>query len=58
MENVKMEVKGNMLTIQVDLSQRLGPSTSGKTTIIGTTGGNAKVPGHDKISFGLNVFTK
>jgi hypothetical protein len=56
MQNVKTEVKGSILTITVDLSQRHGPSSSGKTIIVATTSGNARVPGHDAVRFGLNVF--
>lgn len=58
MQNVTMKTDGNVLTITVDLSKRLGPSSSGKTMIVATTAGNAKAPGHPGISVGLNVFTK
>jgi len=57
MQNVNAQVKGNILTITVDLSQRLGPSSTGKTEMIATTKGNAKAPGVPAVSFGLNVFT-
>lgn len=57
MQNVKYKVDKKVLTITVDLSERLGPSGSGKTTIVATTGGNADV-GVDGIKFGLNVFVK
>jgi hypothetical protein len=57
MQNVKTEVKGNTLTITVDLSARLGPSSTGKTIIVATSNGSTKVPGHDSIKFGLNVYT-
>lgn len=57
MTNVKTAVKGNILTITVDLSERHGPSASGKT--IASTQGNQKLAGeHGHISFGLNVYTK
>jgi hypothetical protein len=56
MQNVKTEVKGNTLTITVDLSQRLGPSSTGKTIIVASSNGSARVPGHDGVKFGLNVF--
>lgn len=59
MTNVKYEVKGDQLVITVDLKERHGPSASGKTVIIASTGGNAKLPApHATVSFGLNVFTK
>lgn len=57
MQNVKTEVKGNTLTITVDLSARLGPSSTGKTIIVASSNGSAKVPGHEGVKFGLNVYT-
>lgn len=58
MENIQMEVKGNVLTLTIDLSKDFGPSTSGKTTIVASSNGNAAVPGHANIRFGLNVYKK
>jgi hypothetical protein len=58
MLNITQTVKGNVLTIQVDLSKRFGPSASGKTMIIASTQGNQKVDGHPAVSFGVNVYTK
>jgi hypothetical protein len=40
MKNVEMKVDGNILTIKVDLTKEFGPSSSGKTIIIGLTEGN------------------
>jgi len=56
MQNVEMSVKDNKLTITVDLSKEFGPSTSGKTIIIGSTKGNASIPGRDDVKVGLNVY--
>jgi ABC-type polar amino acid transport system ATPase subunit len=56
MQNVAMRVEGNKLVIEVDLTQDLGPSKSGKTTMIATTEGNANVPGHEGVKVGLNVY--
>ena len=56
MENVSMHVNGSTLVIEVDLSQTLGPSSSGKSEIIATTGGNASLPGREEVKVGLNVF--
>ena len=56
MQNVNATVKGNTLTITVDLSQRIGPSSTGKTIIVASSGGNANVAGHAGVKFGLNVF--
>lgn len=55
MQNVKTEIKGNNLIITVDLTARLGPSSTGKTLMVATTKGNAQV-GTNGIRFGLNVF--
>lgn len=58
MKNVKMELNGNILTIQVDITKEFGPSSSGKTIIIATTEGNAPIPGREEIKVGLNVYKK
>lgn len=58
-QNVKMTVKANKLTIEVDLSQRNGKSASGKTTIIASTQGNQSIPGDASGAvIGLNVYTR
>jgi hypothetical protein len=57
MKNVQIEVRGQLLIITVDLEQSQGPSASGKTEIIATTGGNIAVPGREEIKLGLNVYT-
>lgn len=54
-KNVTMEVVGEVLTIRVNLSEELGPSKSGKTVIVGSTGGNQLVPGREE-KIGLNVY--
>ena len=58
MKNVEMTVEGDELTIKVDLGQNFGDSKSGKTVIVATTAGNAKVPDTDDVLIGLNVFKK
>ena len=55
-KNVKMEVKGTKLIIEVDLTKDNGLSGSGKNTIIGTTGGNVEVK--DGIMAGINIYKK
>lgn len=57
MKNVDVSVTGNVLTITVDLSKELGPSSSGKTTIIATTEGNVSIPGREE-KLGVNVYKK
>jgi len=55
-QNVEFEVQGDRLVITVDLSQELGVSSSGKSVIIATTGGNVAVPGWEAVKVGLNVY--
>ena len=57
MKNVLMSVEGTILTIKVDLSKEFGPSSSGKTVIIGSTEGNVSVPDREE-KVGLNVYRK
>ena len=56
MKNVEMRVEGQRLIITVDLTADQGPSSSGKTTIIATTGGNVAVPGREDVKVGLNIY--
>ena len=58
MENVKMSVKGSILTLEVDLSKRGAKSSTGKTIRVASTEGNVACPDHEEIKVGLNVFTK
>lgn len=54
MKNVKCKVEGNKLTVEIDLSERHGKSSTGKSETVATTAGNIDVaPG---IKLGLNVF--
>lgn len=55
MQNISYTVQGDILTIKVDLSQRLGPSSTGKTIMI-AKGSGVKV--NQNVGFGLNVYTK
>ena len=48
-------VKGNKLTLEIDLKSNLGASASGKSTGIASTKGNIGVPGTD-IKLGMNVY--
>ncbi len=58
MLNITTAVKGNILTITVDLSKSHGVSGSGKSNIIASTQGNQPVDGKPEVKFGLNVYTK
>lgn len=57
MQNMKLDRKGNVLTITVDLAQQLGPSKTGKTTLIASSGGNVAIPGAEQFKLGLNIYT-
>ena len=57
MKNVEMKVRGNILTIKVDLTKEFGPSSSGKTIIIASTEGSKNVPNREE-KLGLNVYRK
>jgi hypothetical protein len=54
-KNVGYKIEKNKMTIEIDLSKDFGPSKSGKTTIIASTGGNQKING---IVLGLNCYKK
>ncbi len=58
MKNCEMKLEWDILTIKVDLSKEFGKSSSGKSIIIGTTEGNASVPGKEEVKIGLNVYRK
>lgn len=53
--NVAAEIKGNILTLTVDLSQENGMSTSGRTIKVGAVGGNTKVMGPDNKEFLISM---
>jgi hypothetical protein len=56
MKNINIETKESTLTLTIDLSKTQGPSKSGKSIVIATTGGNKEiVPG---VYMGLNVYKK
>ncbi len=57
MENIEMTRNGDTLLIKVDLSKRLKPSSTGKTTIVASSEGNVSVPGTD-VKIGLNCYVK
>ena len=43
MVNIKNTVKGNILTVEIDISQTFGASKSGKTITVASTKGNQKI---------------
>lgn len=57
MKNMKCEVQGKNLVITIDLTQNLGKSKSGKTTLVASTAGNQAVPGAPEgFRLGLNAY--
>ena len=44
MKNVEMKLEDNILTIKVNITKEFGPSSSGKTIIIGQRRENVAVP--------------
>ena len=52
--------KDGLLTIKIDTTKEIGPSASGKTTLIASSGGNAKLDvGLDVDCYlGLNLYYK
>lgn len=57
MENVAISIKGDTMTIIVDLAKAFGRSKSDKSTIIASTGGNISPdPKRPEIKLGLNCY--
>lgn len=54
--NVTASLKGNVLTMKIDTTKKLGVSKSGKSQSIGTTSGNVSI-GLGEIKCGLNVYS-
>lgn len=60
-DSISYEVdKDGLLTIKIDTTKEIGPSASGKTTLIASSGGNAKLDvGLDVDCYlGLNLYYK
>lgn len=60
MRNVKAEIKGDKLLIEVDLSKDGEKSSSQKNMVVGSSEGNQSVGTHKgrDIKLGLNVYYK
>ncbi len=56
MKNIKVEVQGDKLLIEVDLAQSYGLSSSGKSIIIASSEGNIAIPGREEVKMGLNIY--
>ena len=55
MRNLTMTRSGDTLTITMDMSQDLGPSSSGRTTMIASTEGNVTVEGPEGAKIGFKI---
>jgi len=56
LKNIKVEVQGDKLLIEVDLAQSYGLSSSGKSIIIASSEGNIAIPGREEVKMGLNIY--
>lgn len=57
MQNIDATVKGDVLTIKIDLKAATTLSASGKSAVIATTRGNTHIEGTD-VTLGLNLYRK
>lgn len=58
MQNITTEFKGGKLIITIDTTKDFGPSKSGKSVIIASTGGNAAMatPTGTQFKLGINCY--
>ena len=58
-ENVTVEMDGDVMVIRIDTAHRGGPSKSGNTTRVASTGGNVGIATPKGIvTIGLNAYVK
>ena len=61
-DSIEMNVQDGILTLKIDTTKDIGPSASGKTIMIASSGGNKKINvgdetcGDDFIMLGLNLY--
>ncbi len=58
MKNIKITETDKKLTLEIDLTKDFGPSASGKTLIIASTGPGIKLEKHSDVTLGLNLYKK
>ena len=56
MVNAVFAVKGDILTISINLKERHGTSATGKSVCVSSTKGNIEVPGAPGLKLGLNLY--
>jgi len=56
--SISYSAENGILTIVVDTNKEIGPSASGKTTLVASSGGNASINvGNDRVlKLGLNLY--
>ena len=63
-DSLSYEMNDGILTIEIDTNKELGPSASGKTMLIASSAGNAKINissetnGEREAFLGLNLYYK
>lgn len=57
MQNCTITNENGQIVIRIDPAERLGPSKSGKTIVVATTGGNIDAPGYPGLKIGLNAYS-
>ena len=60
-DSIEMNVQDGILTLKIDTTKDIGPSASGKTIMIASSGGNKKInvgtdEAEDNIMLGLNIY--
>ncbi len=61
-DSIEMNVQDGILTLKIDTTKDIGPSASGKTIMIASSGGNKKInvgdetSGDNFIMLGLNLY--
>jgi len=55
-DNIEARVEGRKLIIEIDLDQDFGLSSTGKSTTIASSRGNATIAGTDGGVLGLNFY--
>ena len=55
MQNVEVELDGEIARFKIDITKDFGPSSTGKTTMVASSRGNGSIEGTD-IIFGLNLY--
>lgn len=54
--NIEATIKGDKLTLVINLAGNTQRSVSGKSDVLATTNGNVTVKGAEGVKLGLNIF--